>query len=388
MGQSDHWKELFSAIQEEEWDDAITSIDSLIRKEPADPEHFIKLGDLHVNSNNRKDALFAFRNALRLYKQNHETSRAIVACKKILSVDPGCQDIAEELEALLEEHEKSGAIAIRLDEAGLTQPGTEPGPVSSGGPVARLRALIASEKAPELLKLLFSDIEDSLLSELESRTCNAGDVIIREGEAGESIFILMSGGVEVSVEVQGKRVPLAVLMDGDVFGEMAFLTSRRRTATVTAMTCLDIIELKKSLLDAVMEKKPYLLRYLYNVYITRMETTIDEFRKTAGGSLSGSLRELPLPEILQVLEQTRKEGVLVIKAEGVSGSISFSPGQIEDAECNMVRGEDAIMALLSLHDGTFRYEPKKVATGKMSQPIRYVLMEAIRKIDEKAAGLR
>jgi hypothetical protein len=61
---------------------------------------------------------------------------------------------------------------------------------------------------------------------------------------------------------------------------------------------------------------------------------------------------------------------------------------IEDAVCDQITGGDAVLELLSLHEGSFIFEPEKVEKGTISLPIRQVLMEAIRRMDEKAAGLR
>ncbi|TAN40841.1 MAG: cyclic nucleotide-binding domain-containing protein [Nitrospirae bacterium] len=375
-----NWKELFSAIREEEWDDAILSIDGLIKKEPSDPEHFVKLGDLYVNGRNFHGAVLAYRKALGFYKQAHDTAKAIMICKKILELEPADRDMAQQLDDLLAGHKKNAPLTIQLRSGQFEGEGTEAGPADE-----RLRKYIGSEHAPELLKLILSHGGDEILKQLAVICFKPGDQVIREGEAGDSLFIILSGAVEISSRVQGRQVGLASLMDGDIFGEMGFLSSKPRTATVTAITDLEIVEVIKPVLDMVIERKPDLLRHLYNVYISRMDMTLAEFRRSAGGSLAGSLKELALPDLMQVFEQTRKEGVLSVTAEGGSGRVSFREGMVEDMSFRDLRGEDALVELLLLRDGSFHYENKEVGKGAVSRPVGFLLMEGARLIDEQSA---
>jgi CRP/FNR family cyclic AMP-dependent transcriptional regulator len=60
-------------------------------------------------------------------------------------------------------------------------------------------------------------------------------VILREGEVSDSIFLIGSGSVQVTLRgTRGPRLPLAVLQAGEIFGEIAVLERRPRSATVVA----------------------------------------------------------------------------------------------------------------------------------------------------------
>lgn len=273
----EHWKELLSAIQDEEWDDAIKSIDGLILQEPSDPGHFEKLGDFHTNGGNTAAAVAAFRKALLLYKKTSETTKAIVVCNRILALDPSSEDVASDLEALLLQHENSSA-PVRLDTLRAA-----PGDSGPAGAAAKLRALVTSGTASELLKVLAGDEAPGVFDALKPIFVKPGQTIIREGETGDSIFVIVSGWVEISSMIQGRRVSLSTLTDGDIFGEMAFLTSRPRTATVTSITDVALFEVGKPDLARILEPRPHLLRYLYNVYISRIEATLAEIKNSSGG---------------------------------------------------------------------------------------------------------
>jgi CRP-like cAMP-binding protein len=64
---------------------------------------------------------------------------------------------------------------------------------------------------------------------------NDGDVIIRQGEAGDCMYEILEGTVEVLREKNGQEICLAVLGKGDFFGEMAIFEREVRSATVRAM---------------------------------------------------------------------------------------------------------------------------------------------------------
>jgi len=62
-----------------------------------------------------------------------------------------------------------------------------------------------------------------------------GDVLFREGEAGEVMFVIQSGAVRISKNIGGMDKILAVLGPGEFLGEMAILNGRPRSATATVV---------------------------------------------------------------------------------------------------------------------------------------------------------
>lgn len=63
------------------------------------------------------------------------------------------------------------------------------------------------------------------------RMCKRGDVIMKEGDYGEDIYFLLSG---LAVVVVAKNKIVAKIQGGNMFGEMAFLTKKPRSATILA----------------------------------------------------------------------------------------------------------------------------------------------------------
>jgi response regulator RpfG family c-di-GMP phosphodiesterase len=104
---------------------------------------------------------------------------------------------------------------------------------------------------------------------------------------------------------------------------------------------------------------------------------------TAEGGVSGSLREMDLPDLIQILSQGRKTGNLKISSGNRNGEIHFAGGQIVNALFGDEEGERAFYALLGLSDGFFSIDPKFVPQkATISLGTEALLLEGMRFLDE------
>lgn len=96
---------------------------------------------------------------------------------------------------------------------------------------------------------LFANIDTSRLKLLaftsERLTFNAGAVLCREGERGDSAYLILAGKVDVSVASAKGDVIVAHLGANNIVGEMALLCEMPRTATIIAAEPLDTLKIKK-----------------------------------------------------------------------------------------------------------------------------------------------
>lgn len=107
---------------------------------------------------------------------------------------------------------------------------------------------------------------------LQSRHYERGDVIIREGAHGDSLYIIEAG--QVAIEQSGHVI--AHLDEGNFFGEMSLLTSEPHTANVYALTPVDVLALPASDFLKLLDKLPALNEELQRVVARRRQnnTTI------------------------------------------------------------------------------------------------------------------
>ena len=101
--------------------------------------------------------------------------------------------------------------------------------------------------------------------------------------------------------------------------------------------------------------------------------------------LQGDLANHPLWALLQYLGQVRKIGILRVKAAGGSGSLELRDGQATGAIWQGLRGREALLALLSLEEGGFRFDPEALPESPdQPLPLHELLMQSAWLKDEIA----
>jgi hypothetical protein len=100
-------------------------------------------------------------------------------------------------------------------------------------------------------------------------------------------------------------------------------------------------------------------------------------------SFQGSLKELPLPDIIQLVSVSGKTGKFTLTREGGEGVIFLLNGQISHARSGELTGDEAIYALAIWNEGEFVFTPGEEGTEKtISRSNTNLLMEAARRVDE------
>jgi NTE family protein len=90
--------------------------------------------------------------------------------------------------------------------------------------------------SPErIFHALSEEEERSILEKCDTIDLKRGDVLFRKGDESNALYIVSEGELSVLDEIPGQRVFLAGLHEGEIFGEMAFLDGRPRSASVSAV---------------------------------------------------------------------------------------------------------------------------------------------------------
>jgi pSer/pThr/pTyr-binding forkhead associated (FHA) protein len=113
-------------------------------------------------------------------------------------------------------------------------------------------------------------------------------------------------------------------------------------------------------------------------------------RRSVSGAnkpMSGSIEEIPLPDLLQLLSTSRKSGVLSVRGEGGHGRIYLRKGQIYYATIDDsydISPRKAAFRLLTWPTGTFELEPpdEKAVLEEIQESTEALLMEGMRQLDE------
>lgn len=294
---------------------AIELIQAQLAERKSDTRLRLQLADVMTLAGRGKEAVAILLPLADEYARDGFAAKAIAVLKKAERVEPGRGEIGSRLAGLIKES-KAPVRPRFVDpgpatfELGMEEIGMELGSPSSAparppalpdfdtdfvarddldlvpATPASDGAAAATPAAPVENALFAAFTQDELvevIDGLELLTCESGDIIITEGEAGDSLFVLTSGTAKAFVrDPKGKSVQVRTMREGDFFGEISLLSGKPRTATITAATRCELLELDRATLDAIAQRKPHVKEVLQDFYVLRANS-VKERRIRSGG---------------------------------------------------------------------------------------------------------
>jgi CRP/FNR family transcriptional regulator, cyclic AMP receptor protein len=99
-----------------------------------------------------------------------------------------------------------------------------------------------------------------------------GTTIIREGDLGESAYVINKGYVEVLKKVtEDKSSTITKLGPGEIFGEMALFGDKKRTATVITISQVELKVIDKCIFEDELKRTPPLIRIILQMQNERLK---------------------------------------------------------------------------------------------------------------------
>ena len=247
--------------------------------------------------------------------------------------------------------------------------------------VFRVTVLAAEEQTgagPSAPRILLVDGSAEETRVLERRLLEQGFDVVVGRSAEQAYQLFQQGGVDVVItEVDLEPYDGLTLVEyirksrsgADI--PVFFLTSRADGSSVDrgfSLGAADYI-VKPALPEVVMVK---------------VRNTVAQLAQKQGPrGVSGSLREMSLPDVLQVFSRTRKTGLLKINSGGYVGEIHFNGGAIYNASYKHQRAAEAVYAMLRLSDGEFALDTSFAPRNRMvHQSTEQLLLEGMRRVDE------
>jgi CRP/FNR family transcriptional regulator, cyclic AMP receptor protein len=106
-----------------------------------------------------------------------------------------------------------------------------------------------------------------------ARDFAAGTVLFEEGQPGHVMYIVVAGEIEIRRRVGDAERVLAVLGDGEFFGEMAILSGRPRSATAVARSAARLLVIDGTTFEAMLRARPEIALRLIKALAARLEAT-------------------------------------------------------------------------------------------------------------------
>jgi len=250
---------------------------------------------------------------------------------------------------------------------------------------ARVEKLVRSLGHFSLFQTLDENELRKILPDLKVLLAEPGHVLIKQGQIGSLLYIIVEGKVDVLAA--GEGVLLATLGPGEVFGEMSLLSGNVCTATIRAGEKARILTLEGGLFREMVQRYPSLQKFLFQLLAHRMRSTNLLKNSELSQGVRGALCDLSLPELLQALNISRKSGMVEVKLSRGTGSVAMREGEILAASYVGKVDCEAFYEMLTENDGTFVYTPAlppRFSGRDKIGDFMNLLMEGFVRIDEVA----
>lgn len=126
-----------------------------------------------------------------------------------------------------------------------------------------------------------------------------GQAIVRQGEAGETLYLVARGEVSVRVQLEGGEREIARLGRGALFGEMSVLTGEPRTATVVALGDASLLSVDRDAFDRILSAEPDLAERLAET-IARRRMALEAVRAEQASAAMESVTSTLLTRIRDI----------------------------------------------------------------------------------------
>jgi uncharacterized protein (TIGR02266 family) len=107
-------------------------------------------------------------------------------------------------------------------------------------------------------------------------TYEDGQVIFLEGSSGDWVYVVLSGKVEISKNIGGKRYVIETLKEGEVFGELSFLGGIKRSASAQAVGPTTVGIINRDYMDREFNKLSSEFRSILVAVVRRFKNMIDQ----------------------------------------------------------------------------------------------------------------
>lgn len=385
-------------------DKAIQIYKRLLREHKEQTHYCVKIAETYARRGATAEAVRWFEVAGKRYADAGHAAKAAAIAKIVAKLDPSRTAVERRLTQLYAK--RTEAEAVPEEPAVLELPPIEIAPTTVGAkaeavnlatedePVILLEevseeveAIVIEEEAnPELIAELegeivevspespdihsviaklprvpiFSDLTPTelprFLQSVDVKVFGPGETVVAQGDSGDAFYVITGGEATVAhSDREGSQTKLATLPEGAFFGEFAYLSGAPRTASVVAKTRLEVLEIGRTALDALLKEFPRIEQVLRKFFRDRALHTLVHvsplFKTLASAEQRALVAKCTLVEAkpgdVVIREDSAGEALYVILYGGVVVSKKNEWGGIDDYAELSVGDFFGEMALLS-----------------------------------------
>jgi hypothetical protein len=226
----------------------------------------------------------------------------------------------------------------------------------------------------------------NLVDILRLKKFNPNEYIIRKGDPGKNLYIILSGVVDV-VDEDGNSI--TKLRNGEVFGEMSLISGDPVGATIRVMESTTVLYIKGQDFLKVLNRFPSLQMYFARLLSRRLAKSNIMISKEFSAGMNGTLDQMTPVELFQTLNYNQKSGILRLNLPKGPASVAFRNGNIIKAEYGRQKGKPAFFNIIGEKKGRFHFVPS-LNEMEMELPelgmFMELVMEGLRKLDERVSA--
>ena len=284
------------AFSHGEWEKALDRFQKHCAQNPKDLRSRLKVAELLERLDRKKEAAQAYQKLAETYIQDGFLLQAISINKMILRIAPSSEDVSARLAQLYTEK------------------------------LHKTKSLRSFHHIPLLSELNEQELQ-SFIGHLRVTTFQKGIPICREGEDGDSLFIIGRGEVAITKQMpSGKEMWIRNLKEGDFFGEFGFFTDQKRHASVKAETECQILQISRNELEKIVKTHPHMMEVLQKFF---KERVLDLF--LALSPLFSSLTQMGREEVFRRFRLVKipEKTLLFKKGDSPDSLYMIKNGEVE-----------------------------------------------------------
>lgn len=259
---SDMRMEAKKAVLKGDYGKALKLYMDMHAEDPSNLRVYAKLAEMHEKLGDTKAAVAIYLDVAKRYAEQSFVVQAIAINKIILRIDPSQTQVKQHLRQLSSERGENWALTTIGPAQKLKIDDLDFGKVNKGK--------LSFERTP-LLSELTGDKLDAFIDSLQLKHVKAGELIYNIGDAGRHLYLIGMGQVRLEAnDATGKRKTFSHLLEGDFFGEYAFMSRAKSAEAAVAETDCSVLMIDRDTFDKWATSSPGIQSVVEDFYRRRV----------------------------------------------------------------------------------------------------------------------
>ncbi|MGE4559590.1 MAG: cyclic nucleotide-binding domain-containing protein, partial [Desulfobulbus sp.] len=232
----------------------------------------------------------------------------------------------------------------------------------------------------DIFEPLNEDNLRDLSAQLQLKQYDANKVILKKGDPGTQLFIILKGRVAV---IGDNGQTLSEMTTGDIFGEMSLLSGEPVTTSIHSREKTSLATLSGKDFKHTLNRYPVLQVFFYRLLVERAQSNTMRSGTISSG-MTGRLSDINAVELFQLINSSQKTGKILLTLDDGNAEVAFNEGELIKTTYKDLTGKDAFFALLAKNDGSFTYS-SGLAEDEEELPViggfMGLVMEGMRRVD-------